>query len=94
MRDGGLRARVQDDPGVDGAGAVEGCAQQAAGARLDSSFGPRQPILRGRLPKTGRAVRHEGLHVAQGELLRHSVYDELERLPNLTRATIGRMPLR
>ena len=31
---------------------------------------------------------------AKGGQLRHSVYDELERLPNLTRATIGRMPLR
>lgn len=33
-------------------------------------------------------------HEPTWQLSRHLVYDELERLPNLTRATIGRMPLR
>jgi len=43
-------------------------------------------------PTSGASTHAE--HVSHGQLPRHSVYDELERLPNLTRATIGRMPLR
>ena len=70
MRDGGLCAWAEDDAGAHGASVVAGRSRKAAGARADSALGPWQPILRRRLSQTGRAVRHAGIDVAQGELLR------------------------
>ena len=53
----------------------------AAHGRLDTGYGQAfavldRYVLRRRLSKAGRAVRHAGLHVAQGQLLRQCANGE------------------
>ncbi len=66
--------------------------EAAAGA--DCSFRSRQPVRQRAVPGSVEATRLRLQHEPQRKLLGHSVYYRRERLPNLTRAGIGLLPLR
>lgn len=65
----GYALGVPDDSGIGRAGPLARDSLSASGARIDSPFGPGQPILRSGLPAPTGAPRPVGLYVRQGELL-------------------------
>jgi hypothetical protein len=77
----------------------DGCP--AAGGVSTRATQVRAPLFRSRIaihqrefPASARFARHRMQHEPSRQLLGYSVYDEHERLPNLTRAGIGFLPLR
>jgi putative transposase len=66
-----------------------GVVPPQTGTGPDASLGSRQPVRQPRVPGQAHRVRHGVLDESERELLGRSVYDVLERLPNLTRAGIG-----
>jgi hypothetical protein len=68
---------------------LDGLVSPSTGCCRDASFGPGQSICQPCLSGQAQGIRHGALDEPHGELLGHSVYDGIERLPNLTRAGIG-----
>jgi len=73
---------------------ADGCLAPSTEANRRGAFRSGQPVQQLRLARFLESAQPGTEHEPTRQLPRHSVYDELERLPNLTRATIGRMPLR
>jgi len=91
---GGLVDATDDDGAVSDGCPVDGRLPPWPTSRSIASLGPGIAIHQRSLPAPARFSRHRLQHEPSRQLLGHSVYDELERLPNLTRAGIGLLPLR